>query len=101
MCQEWLLRGIVLLYNNKTTTTKVIITIITENAIKIQGFMYKDATNVEHEMYDYAGNNWSYRNNNKRFKEKFGSYTIKAFSRFITKDNYTGNITHNKESTAV
>jgi hypothetical protein len=37
----------------------------------------------------------------KRFKEKFGSCTRKTFSRFTTKYSYTGNITHNTESTAV
>ena len=63
--------------------------------------MYRDATNVEHEIYNFTGNNWSHQNGNKMFKEKFRSYTIKAFSRFTTKDNCTGNITHNKERTAV
>jgi hypothetical protein len=28
--------------------------------------MYRDTTNVEHEMYDNTGNNWSHRNINKR-----------------------------------
>jgi len=28
---------------------------------KIQELMYRDTTNVEHEMYDY-NNNWSHRN---------------------------------------
>ena len=88
-----------------TTTTVVVVVVVitttTEKAAKIQEFMYRDATNVEHEMYDYTGNNWSHWNNNKRFKKKFGSYTIKVFNRFTTKDHYTGNITHNKESTAV
>ena len=28
---------------------------------KIQKFMYRGTTNVEHEMYDYIGNNWSHR----------------------------------------
>ena len=32
---------------------------------------------------------------------KFGSCTRKTFDRFITKDSYTWNITHNAESTAV
>jgi hypothetical protein len=27
---------------------------------KIQQFMYRDTTNVEHEMYDYTGNGWSH-----------------------------------------
>jgi len=71
----------------------------TEN--KIQGFMCRDTTNLEHEMYDYTANNWSHRNSNKRFKEKFGSHTRKTFSRFTTKDSYTRNITNDKESIAV
>jgi len=28
---------------------------------KLQEFMYRDKTNVEHEMYDYTGNKWSHR----------------------------------------
>jgi hypothetical protein len=31
--------------------------------------MYRDTTNVEREMYDYTGNNWSHRNSKKRFKK--------------------------------
>jgi flagellar basal body rod protein FlgB len=68
---------------------------------KIQEFMYRDTVNVEHEMYDYAGNNWSHRNNNKRFKQKFGSRTTKTFNRFTTKDSYTWNTTRNTERSAV
>ena len=68
---------------------------------KIQKFMYRDTTNVEPEMSDYTGNNWSHRNSNRRFKEKSGSHTRKTFNRFTTKDSYTQNITHNMESTAV
>jgi hypothetical protein len=30
--------------------------------------------NVEQEMYDYTGNNWSHRNSNKSFKEKLGRH---------------------------
>jgi hypothetical protein len=61
--------------------------------------MYRDTTNVEPEMYNYTSNsNW---NSNEKPKEKFGSYTRKTFDRFTTKDNYTWNITHNMESTAV
>jgi len=63
--------------------------------------MYRDTTNMEHEMCDHTGNNWSHRNGNRRFKEKYGSYTKKAFNRFTKKDSYTRNITHNTESTAV
>ena len=62
---------------------------------KIQEFMYRDAMNVEHEMYDYTSNNWSHRNSNESFKEKFVSHTGKTFNRFTTKDSYTWNITHN------
>lgn len=36
--------------------------------------MYKDTGNVEHEMYDYTGNNRSHWSNNKGFKEKSGSH---------------------------
>ena len=32
--------------------------------------MYRDTTNVEHDMYN-TGNDWSQRNRNKRFNEKF------------------------------
>jgi hypothetical protein len=45
--------------------------------------------------------NWSQRNSNKRFKEKFTSHTRKIFNSFATKDSYTSNITHNAESAAV
>ena len=33
--------------------------------------MYRDTTNVEHDMYDYTGNNCSHRHSNKRFKKNF------------------------------
>ena len=69
--------------------------------VEIQEFMYRDTTNVEPEMYDYTGNNWSHWNSNEKHKEIFGSCTRKTFDRFITKDSYTWNITHNTESTAV
>jgi hypothetical protein len=55
----------------------------------------------KHAMYGYTGKNWSHRNSNEGFKEKFGGQTRKMFSRFATKDNYTWNITYNMESTAV
>jgi hypothetical protein len=67
---------------------------------KIQAFMYRDTMNVEHEMYDYTGNNWGHWNSNKRFKEEFGSHTRKTFNRFTTKGSCTWNITHNTESIA-
>jgi hypothetical protein len=47
---------------------------------KIQGFMYRDTTNVGHELCDYTGGNWSHRNCNKRFKGKFRSHTRKTFT---------------------
>ena len=50
---------------------------------------------------DYTGNNLSYQNINKSFKEKFGRHTRKTFSRFTTEDSYTRNITHNMESTSM
>jgi len=57
--------------------------------------------NVEYEMYDYTGNNWSHQRSNKRFQETFGSNTRKSFNTITTKGSYTWNITHNMESTAV
>jgi flagellar basal body-associated protein FliL len=48
--------------------------------IIIQAFMYGDTTNVEPETLEYTSNNWSHRNNNKRFNEKFGSRTRKTFN---------------------
>ena len=63
--------------------------------------MYRDTANVEHEMYDYTGSNWSQRNGNKRCKEKSGSRARKTLNRFITKDGCACNITHNAENSAV
>ena len=31
--------------------------------------MYRDTTNVEPEMYDYTGNNWSHWNSNEKPEE--------------------------------
>jgi hypothetical protein len=62
---------------------------------------YRDTTNVELEMYDYTSNNWSRWNSNEKLKETFGRYTWKTYDRYTTEDNYTWNITHNIESTAV
>jgi hypothetical protein len=69
--------------------------------VKVQEFMYSDATNVETEMYDCTSNKWSHWNSNEKLKEKFGCCTRKTFDRFTTKDSCTWNITHNTESTAV
>ena len=60
--------------------------------VKIQEFVYRDATNVEPEMYECTGNNWSQWNSNEKLKEKFGSCTKKTFDRFTTKDSYTWKI---------
>jgi hypothetical protein len=38
--------------------------------VKIQEFVYSDATNVEPEMYDCTSNNWSHWNSNEKLKEK-------------------------------
>jgi hypothetical protein len=69
--------------------------------VGIQEFIYRDTTNVEHEMYDYTSYNWSHWNSNKKLKEKFGSGTRKIFNRFTKRDSYTWNITHNTESTTM
>jgi len=63
--------------------------------------MYRDTAKVEPEMYHYTSNNWSHWDSNEKLKEKFGSCTWKTLNKFTTKDSYTWNITHNKESTAV
>jgi hypothetical protein len=44
---------------------------------KIQDFMYRDTTNVEYEMYDYAGNNWSHLKSNKIFKKNLEAMPAK------------------------
>jgi hypothetical protein len=69
--------------------------------VKIQQFRYRDTTNVEPEMFDYTSYSWSHWNSNEKLMEKPGSYTRKTLDRFTTADSYTGNITHNTESTAV
>ena len=38
--------------------------------IKIQKFVCRDTKNVEPEMRDHTGNNWSHRHSNKGVKEK-------------------------------
>jgi hypothetical protein len=38
---------------------------------EIQEFMHGDKTNLEYEMYDKTGNNWSHPNNSKKFKKNF------------------------------
>jgi len=58
--------------------------------IIIQGFMYRDTTNVEPELYDCANKNWSHWSSNEKLKEKFGSCTRKTFDRFITKTAILG-----------
>jgi hypothetical protein len=63
--------------------------------------MNSDTTDVEPEMYDYTGNNWSHWGCKEKLKEKSESCTRKTFDRLITEDGYTWNITHNTESTAV
>jgi hypothetical protein len=36
---------------------------------RIKEFMYRDTTNVQHEMYGYTGNSWSHRNSNKGLRK--------------------------------
>ena len=69
--------------------------------VKRQEFIYRNTTNVEHEMYDCTSNNWSHWNSNEKFKKKFGICTRKSFDRSSNKVNYTWNITNNTEITAV
>jgi hypothetical protein len=54
----------------------------------IQEFTYRDATNVEHEMYGYTGNNWRYRNGNRLYKEM--KSIPETLNGFITKTDILG-----------
>jgi hypothetical protein len=58
-----------------------------------QQLMYRDTANVEHEMCDYTGSNWSQRNSNKRYKEKSASHSSKTLNRLTTKDSLLVNKT--------
>jgi hypothetical protein len=60
---------------------------------KIEEFMYRNTTNMEHEIYDHTPG--------KTFNEKFRSHTRKTFNRFATEDSCTWNITHNTESISI
>ena len=81
----------------------IIIIIIKECGEKaqIQELRHRDRTNVEPEMYDHTGNNWSHWNSNTELKEKSASYTRNTSNRLFTKDGYTWNITHTAENTTV
>jgi len=61
---------------------------------KVQKFVCRDTTNEEHEMYDYAGNNWSQRNSNKNFKKNFGRHRREIFDRFTIIDSCTWSVTY-------
>ena len=43
-----------------------------EKKLKYKSFMYRDTANVEPEMYDHTGNNWSHWDSNEKLKEKLG-----------------------------
>ena len=63
--------------------------------------MYRNTENVQPEIYDYTGNNWSHWNSNKWFKEQSESHTRRTFERLTTNNSYTWNITRNTEGTTV
>ena len=63
--------------------------------------MYRDAAELEHEMYCFTTNNWSQLKSNKRLKEKLDSCIRKKLIGFNTKDSFTWHIARNTESTAV
>jgi hypothetical protein len=48
----------------------IIIIIRDRKENKMQEVMYRDVMNVEYEMCDNTGSNWSHRNCNKRFLNK-------------------------------
>jgi len=56
----------------------------------IQEFMYRDTMTVEHEMYDYTGNNWSHRSSNKRLKKNLQSIQGKPSIDLIQKTALLG-----------
>jgi hypothetical protein len=68
-----------------------------EKKFKYKEFLYREITNVEHDVFEHTGKNWSHWNSNKICKEKFGSHARKTFNRFTTKGSYTRNITQNTE----
>jgi hypothetical protein len=74
-----------------------------DKRLKYISFMYVGTANVEHEIYDYTGNNRSHRNSNKILRNNFEAMprNKKTFNRFTTKDSCIWNITHNTESTAI
>jgi hypothetical protein len=49
--------------------------------------MYRDTTNVEPEMYNYTGSNWSYRNSYKMFRENLeaipGKHSANSLQKFL------------------
>ena len=55
--------------------------------------MYRDKASVQYELYGCTGKNWSHRNSNESFNEKFGRHTRKTFNRFTIKDSCTWDIT--------
>jgi len=69
--------------------------------VKIQEFVYRDATNVEPEMYDYTVINGTTGIVTRSLRKNLERYTRRTFDRFTTKNSYTWNITRNAESTAV
>ena len=64
-----------------------------QKKLKQKSFVYRDTSNVEHEIYNYANNSWSNRNIKKGLKKRFEAMPEKAFNRFTTKDSCTWNIT--------
>jgi len=59
---------------------------------QIQEFMYRDTKNVEHEMHDITGNNWSHRNSNKRLTKN-----LEGIPREHSIDSLQKDITYNSE----
>ena len=68
---------------------------------KICEFTSRDTKNVEHEMLDCTGGNWSDRNSKERVKEKFVGHTRETFIIFSTKESCTWDSTHNTVCSAV
>jgi len=67
----------------------------------LQEFVCRVTANVDRELFDHTGNNWSHRNSDKIFKEKFGTHTRKILIRFTQEVRCSWEVTFDTKSIAV
>jgi hypothetical protein len=64
------------------------------NEVKIQEFMYRHTTNVEHEMYDYTSNNLSHWNSKVKLKKNLealpGKHSIDSLKKTAILCSWSG-----------